>query len=72
MNAAQKNAIAQAKSLLGEHFEDFVIGVSFEQEGAETIAFAHGGSRLAALGLAVEAQYFMVEDDEPEDWRRQS
>lgn len=55
---AQDDAIKKAYSILGEHFDNALIAVSWEPEDSENDAFSlfYKGGWMAAIGLASMAK----------------
>lgn len=61
LTKAQDQALEQARQLLAEHFDTAVIAVlanGLHDDGgqSEITSIHHTGGRMAAIGLAVEAQ----------------
>ena len=68
MTAAQQTALAQAAALLGEHFEHFVMAVTYTDAASEEcVEVMPGKSRMAAVGLAAEAEFILINDAEDAD-----
>lgn len=71
MTTVQHDALERAAGILGEHFDHHLIAVTAvaRNGGGEECHFKHGGSRVAALGLAVDAQFDLAGNEDQEKWR---